>query len=87
MPWPTRERTTLSPSASTTVCTACETSPRRRPTWHWSTAAKSDRWVTSRSLRAIGVTGPTGNVTAPSATQPPWITPMSMEMMSPRESA
>ena len=84
MPWPTSERTTLSPASSTVAWTACDTSPSRLPGLHCSTASNSDCFVTSSSLDAIGVTGPTGNVRAASATQPSLITPTSMLMMSPR---
>ena len=42
--------------------------------------------VASRRL-AIGVTLPIGWVIAASATQPSWITPMSIERMSPRLSS
>ena len=51
MPWPTSERTIERPSASTYFWTALETSPRRLPTRHCSTAAKSEP---SRDLEQLG---------------------------------
>jgi hypothetical protein len=63
-----------------------ETSPRRPPARQRSTASNSELRVTSSSLPASGVIGPTGKVRAASATQPSRMTPTSIEMMSPRSS-
>ena len=48
--------------------------------------ANSDSSVTSSSFAATGETSPTGNVRAPSATQPSFTTPMSTDRMSPLRS-
>ena len=87
MPCPTSDRITEKPSSSTRRCTAWDTSPRRWPTWHCSTASKSDARVVASSRVAIGVTLPIGCVIAPSATQPSSTTPTSTESTSPRFSA
>ena len=57
IPWPTSDRTTESPFASTCCCTACDTAPSRLPGRACSTALNSDSLVTSSSLEATGVTG------------------------------
>ena len=61
-------------------------SPNRLPGRTCGTAAISDSSVTRSSFWATGLTGPTANVRAASATQPSRITPMSTERMSPRPS-
>ena len=86
IPWPTSDRTTENPSPSTRACTAWETSPRRFPGRHCSTASKSAAFVEASRRFATGVTLPIGIVTAASATQPSSTTPMSIERMSPRPS-
>src|SRR5918992_1055625 len=65
-PSPTSGRITENPSASTRRWTACETSPRRFPGRHSSTASKSAALVLASSLVATGETGPTGTAFAAS---------------------
>ena len=61
-------------------------SPSRLPGRTWGTATISDSSVTCSSFWATGLTGPTGNVRAASATHPSSTTPMSIDRMSPRPS-
>ena len=73
-----------SPSASTELWIAAETSPRWLPGRICSAPAKSAALVTSSSFVASSETAPIGTVIAASATQPSLTTPTSIESTSPR---
>src|SRR6202012_2718974 len=69
-PCPTSERTTASPSRSTTCWMAWETSPTRLPGSQRSTPASRERLVASSRRCASGEIAPIGKVRAASGAPP-----------------